>query len=152
MYTTLKTATAAVITLTIMGTATASPGIAPIAKNVSDPSVKWGGCPPIFPGDCQMTVLQGDPTKPNSDVVLKVGPGNTLPRHKHSSAEHMILLSGSLQVKYDDAELVTLEPSNYAYGPAGLPHVATCKSDVACVLFIAFEGPVDAELVSDGGH
>lgn len=99
-----------------------------------------------------MTVLQGDPAKPNSDVVLKVGPGNTLPRHKHSSAERMILLTGKLSVKYDGAEAVTLKPSNYAYGPAGLPHVATCKSKVACTLFIAFVGPVDAELVADGGQ
>lgn len=99
-----------------------------------------------------MTVLQGDPAKPNSDVVLKVGPGITLPRHKHSSAERMILLKGTLQVTYDGAKPVTLKPGNYAYGPAGLPHVASCKSKVPCVLFIAFEGPVDAELVSDGKH
>jgi quercetin dioxygenase-like cupin family protein len=142
----------ALITLTGMGAPTASTLPAPIATNVSGPTVKWGACPPIFPGACQMTVLQGDPAKPNSDVVLKVGPGNTLPRHKHTSAERMILLTGKLQVKYDGAEAVTLNPSNYAYGPAGLPHVATCKSKVACTLFIAFEGPVDAELVTGGDH
>lgn len=95
-----------------------------------------------------MSVLQGDPGQPNSDVVLKVGPGNALPRHKHSSAERMILLKGKLHVKYDGAPAVTLYPSNYAYGPAGLPHVATCQSKVPCVLFIAFEGPVDADLVA----
>lgn len=95
-----------------------------------------------------MTVLQGDPAKPNADVVLKVGPGNTLPRHKHTSAERMILLKGTLQVTYDGAAPVTLKPGDYAYGPAGLPHVASCKSKVPCLLFIAFEGPVDAELVA----
>lgn len=135
-----------------MGAASASAPATPIATVVSGPSVKWGGCPPIFPGACQMTVVQGDPSKPNSDVVLKVGPGNTLPRHKHSSAERMILLTGKLRVKYDGAEAVTLKPTNYAYGPAGLPHVATCTSRVACTLFIAFEGPVDAELVSGAEH
>lgn len=151
MRKTLATAIVA-ITLTGMGAATASTHDTPIATNVTGPSVKWGACPPIFPGACQMTVLQGDPSKLNSDVVLKVGPGNALPRHKHTSAERMILLTGKMQVKYDGAEAVMLKPLNYAYGPAGLPHVATCKSKVACTLFIAFEGPVDAVLVADGGH
>lgn len=99
-----------------------------------------------------MTVLQGDPAKPNSDVVLKVGPGTTLPRHKHSSAERMILLKGKLRVQYDGAQAAVLNASNYAYGPAGLPHVATCQSKVPCMLFIAFEGPVDAELVTEDHH
>lgn len=99
-----------------------------------------------------MTVLQGDPAKPNSDVVLRVGPQTTLPRHKHSSAERMILLSGQLMVKYDGAQAAILNSGNYAYGPAGLPHVATCQSKESCLLFIAFEGPVDADLVVTTEH
>jgi hypothetical protein len=31
----------------------------------------------------------------------------------------------------------------YAYGPAKLPHSASCISSVPCVLFIAFESAVD---------
>ena len=151
MKTTLEIAIAA-FALTSMGTASAAEPAAPFATDVSGSSVVWGGCPPIFTGACQMTVLQGDPSKPNPDVVLKVGPGNTLPLHKHSSAERMILLTGELQVKYDGSEAVILKPSHYAYGPAGLPHVAACVSDVACTLFIAFEGAVDAELVSHPAH
>lgn len=142
----------ALIAVSFAGTSMANTRSTPLAIDVSAASVTWGGCPPIFPGACAMTVLHGDPTKPNSDVVLKVGPGNTLPRHKHSSAERMILLKGTLQVTYDGAKTVTLKPGNYAYGPAGLPHVASCISKVPCTLFIAFEGPVDAELVSGGGH
>lgn len=124
----------------------------PLAVDVGSSAINWGGCPPIFPGACAMTVLQGDPGKPNADVVLRIGPGNTLPRHKHSSAERMILLKGRMSVKYDGAPVAILNPSNYAYGPAGLPHVATCQSKTPCVLFIAFEGPVDAELVQDHQH
>lgn len=116
----------------------------PVAINVTDPSLKWGGCPPIFPGACELAVLQGDPAKPNADVVLRVGPGYVLPRHKHTSAERMILLEGELQVKYDGSDAVTLAPSTYAYGPPGLPHEAVCTSTSRCTLFIAFEGPVDA--------
>lgn len=147
-----KPITLALAATCLTGTALAHAPAAPIAVDVTAPSVTWGGCPPIFPGACSMTVLQGDPTKPNSDVVLKVGAGNTLPRHKHSSAERMILLSGILQVTYDGAANVTLKRGHYAYGPAGLPHVAKCISKVPCTLFIAFEGPVDAELVTGTAH
>jgi quercetin dioxygenase-like cupin family protein len=145
------------IPLFALAWAVAAPGLAetptpPLAIDAGGSTVKWGGCPPIFPGACAMTVLQGDPAKPNSDVVLRIGPQTTLPRHKHSSAERMILLSGRLLVKYDGAPASLLKPSNYAYGPAGLPHVATCQSKVPCLLFIAFEGPVDAELVEKSEH
>lgn len=59
----------------------------------------------------------------------------------------MVLLEGELVVRYDGADAVTLTPATYAYGPAGLPHEGKCVSQSRCTLFIAFEGPVDAELV-----
>ena len=141
-------ATALVIAIaSLPGVALARSSAAPLAVNYADPSVKWGGCPPIFPGACEIAVLQGDPANPNADVLLRVGPGYVLPRHKHTSAERMILLEGEMRVKYDGSEAVTLTPSTYAYGPAGLPHEAVCMSASRCVLFIAFEGPVDADAV-----
>lgn len=131
----------AIASLSACGVAMAQTPAAPIAINLTDPSVKWGACPPIFPGACEIAVLQGDPSKPNADVILRVGPGYALPRHRHTSAERMIMLEGELRVKYDGSDAVTLTPSTYAYGPAGLPHEAACTSSSACTLFIAFEGP-----------
>lgn len=142
----------AIALLSLSTVASAEAPTAPLATVVTSSGVKWGPCPPIFPGACAMTVLQGDPAKPNSDVVLRVGPGTTLPRHKHTSAERMILLAGRLSVKYDGASVAVLNRSNYAYGPAGLPHSAKCEGKVPCLLFIAFEGPVDAELVPGSEH
>jgi quercetin dioxygenase-like cupin family protein len=130
--------------------ASAQTTVPPLAIRYDDPSVKWGPCPALFPGACEIAVLQGDPGKPNADVLLKVGPGYLLPRHRHSSAERMILLEGRLRVKYDRSDAKILTPSTYAYGPAGLPHEAVCEASSRCVLFIAFEGPVDAELVPPG--
>jgi quercetin dioxygenase-like cupin family protein len=120
----------------------------PLAVKATDASIEWGACPPIFPGACEIAVLQGDPAQPNADVLLRVAPGYELPRHKHSSAERMVLLEGELRVRYDGAEAVTLTPATYAYGPAGLPHEAKCISQTRCSLFIAFEGPVDAVAVA----
>ena len=116
----------------------------PLAVRPDDQGFKWGACPAMFPTGCEIGVLHGDPAKPNADVFLRVRGGQTLPAHAHTSAERMILVAGRLRVKYQAAAEVTMTPGMYAYGPAGLPHRATCVGTEPCILFIAFEGPVDA--------
>ena len=116
---------------------------APLARMAGDATLQWGACPAAFPGGCQMALLHGDPGKPNADIFLRVPAGYAIPPHSHSSAERMILISGRLDVKYQGAQGVTLTPGAYAYGPARLPHKATCMAAEACILFVAFEGPVD---------
>jgi quercetin dioxygenase-like cupin family protein len=97
-----------------------------------------------MPAGCALAVLHGDPSKPNADVVLKVPPKSNIPHHWHTSAERMVLISGELEVTYDGQKATTLTPGMYAFGPAKLPHSASCRGADPCVLFIAFEGPVDA--------
>ena len=124
----------------------AAPAGKPLAIAASDNSLKWGPCPPIFtsPG-CEIAVLNGDPAKPNADVFLRIPGGYVIPPHRHSSAERMILVSGEMRVRYSGSPESRLAAGNYAYGPAGLAHEATCLGNAPCTLFIAFEGPVDAE-------
>ena len=124
---------------------TAAASEAPLARTAADQTLQWGACPPVFPAGCELAVLHGDPAKANADVFLRVPAGYAIPPHSHSSAERMILISGRLNVKYQGAQPVTLNPGNYAYGPAKLPHRATCVAAEVCTLFIAFEGPVDVE-------
>lgn len=116
----------------------------PLAISHDDAAIVWSACPAVFPSGCELTVLHGDPAAPGADVLLRVAPGQTLPEHSHTSAERMMLAAGRLVVKYRGAEEATLTPGSYAFGPAGLPHRATCASTDPCVLFIAFDGPVDA--------
>jgi uncharacterized RmlC-like cupin family protein len=56
----------------------------------------------------------------------------------------MVLVAGELHVNYKGQAKVVLKPGTYAYGPAKLPHSASCAGTAPCVLFIAFESPVDA--------
>ena len=128
--------------------ATAAPAEAPLARTAADPGLQWGACPPLFPAGCEIAVLHGDPARPNADVFLRVPGGYAIPPHSHTSAERMVLVSGRLQVKYQGHPEAILEPGTYAYGPAGMPHRASCAAGAACTLFIAFEGPVDAEAYS----
>jgi quercetin dioxygenase-like cupin family protein len=116
----------------------------PLTRTAKDAELKWGPCPPFLPKGCGISVLHGDPAKNNADIFLKVPANSVLPRHWHTSAERMVLVSGELHVTYDGHKTAVLKPGTYAYGPAKLPHTAECKKASPCVLFIAFVSPVDA--------
>ena len=109
-----------------------------------DAQLKWGPCPPFLPKGCAIAVLHGDPAKDNVDVFFKVPAKSTIPLHWHTSAERMVLVAGELHVTYDGQKTAVLKPGTYAYGPAKRPHKGFCASTSPCVLFIAFESPLDA--------
>lgn len=106
--------------------------------------LEWGPCPAFIPEGCEIAVLHGDPAEENTDIFFKVPENFAIPHHWHTSPERMVLVSGKLNVTYDNQTTETLEPGTYAYGPAKLPHTAFCEKGDPCVLFIAFEDPVDA--------
>jgi quercetin dioxygenase-like cupin family protein len=116
----------------------------PLAIKVDDPNLKWAACPALFPDGCRLTVLHGDPAKPGADVYLQVPAGYRIPAHKHTSAERMVLVTGELEVRYQGRSPIVLQTGQYAYGPAGVPHNAVCRSAGPCTLFIAFDTEVDA--------
>ena len=109
-------------------------------------SLTWMACPaPLDVAGCHITVLHGDPTKPNTDILFKLEPGASVPRHWHTSAERMVMISGEMEVTYDGEETQSFKPGTYAYGPSNKPHIAKCKEGGdPCVLFIGFEEPVDS--------
>lgn len=116
-----------------------------LAIALDSPELAWGPCPPIFPSGCEIAVLHGDPAAPNADAFLRVAPGYEFPPHSHTSAERMVLVSGEMIVAYQGQAPARLALGDYAYGPAGTPHKASCVSDTPCALFIAFVSAVDAE-------
>lgn len=115
-----------------------------LAMGFNDPRLEWGPCPAFLPAGCALAVLHGDPAKANVDVLLKVPAGSFIPRHWHTSAERMVLASGEMVVTYDGQAPATMKAGDYAYGPAKRPHEASCAQGDPCVLFIAFEAPLDA--------
>ena len=130
-----------------------APAVEPaIAVATQGANLKWGPCPDPLPKGCQLAVLHGDPAQPNADVLLKLPGKSSVPKHTHTSAERIILMSGTVHATYDGQQKAVLKPGMYAYGPAGKPHVASCVSRAPCVLFIAFEQPVDIKLVEDAAR
>lgn len=130
-------------------TLTAQAGEKAFVWNADDTELAWGPCPEFIPEGCRIAVLQGDPGAPNADIFFKLPPNTRVPVHWHSSAERMILVAGEMQVDYEGQDPVVLTPGTYAYGPAKLRHTATCLDAGECILFIAFEDPVDAVPVHD---
>ncbi len=129
------------------------PGNEPaVTRTADDASLQWGPCPPFLPQGCGIAVLHGDPAKENVDVFLRVPGGSNLPLHTHTSAERMVLVAGELHVTYEGQDKAVLKPGTYAYGPAQRPHEGVCASTVPCVLFIAFESPLDAVPLGDAAH
>jgi quercetin dioxygenase-like cupin family protein len=122
-----------------------APGDEPaVTRTLDDAALQWGGCPDFLPAGCAIAVLHGEPAKPNVDIFFRVPAGSTIAPHTHTSAERMVLVAGELEVTYAGQAASRLTPGTYAYGPAGREHRAACVSDVPCVLFIAFESPLDA--------
>lgn len=115
-----------------------------LAFKYDDKNLKWGGCPAFIGKGCEIAILHGDPAKNNLDILFKVPGDFSIPHHWHTSAERMILLSGNLTVNYDNQKSELIETGMYAYGPSKLPHTAYCEKGEPCVLFIAFEEPLDA--------
>ena len=122
----------------------AAPSEQALAIAHDDPQLEWGPCPEFLPAGCAIAVLHGDPAGDNADIFFKVPAGAEIPHHWHTSAERIVLVSGELHLQYDGQEAQVLRPGNYAYGPARLPHKGSCAAGDPCILFIAFEQPVDA--------
>jgi len=115
-----------------------------IVKSANSKNLKWGPCPSFMGEGCNIAVLHGNPEEPNADIFFRLEGNTSVPRHWHHSPERMVLISGKMQVDYDNQEAEVIYTGEYAYGPAERPHSASCISDEPCVLFIAFEDPIDA--------
>jgi mannose-6-phosphate isomerase-like protein (cupin superfamily) len=113
-------------------------------RSVDTEELEWGGCPEFMPESCRIAVLQGDPAKPNADIFFKLEGNTKVPNHWHHSAERMVLVSGKMEVEYEGLQPKVINVNSYAYGPAEHRHKAACISEEPCVLFIAFEEPIDA--------
>jgi quercetin dioxygenase-like cupin family protein len=135
---------AALFFCTGLALAQTPPAETALTRTFEDPTLAWGPCPSFLPEGCAIAVLHGDPAKENADIFFKVPGKSAIDRHWHTSAERMVLVSGELHVTYDGQEPAILKLGAYAYGPAKAPHKALCASAEPCVLFIAFEAPVDA--------
>ncbi|WP_345986447.1 cupin domain-containing protein [Sulfurimonas sp. HSL-1656] len=145
MTTSMRTVTAMLLVSAVTGLfSVATAGEPALAYKYDDKQLQWGPCPAFLGEGCSIAVLHGDPATPRTDVFFKVPGDYKIPHHWHTSAERMILVSGNMTVQYDGQKPVLIETGMYAFGPEKHPHVAYCEKGDPCVLFIAFNEPIDA--------
>ena len=101
-----------------------------MVRTHEDKDLQWGPCPSFMPEGCTIAVLHGDPSKKNVDVFFKVPANYEIPEHWH--------------VTYEGEKAQIMKVGTYAFGPSTKPHTAKCGDKDPCVIFIAFEEPLDA--------
>jgi quercetin dioxygenase-like cupin family protein len=130
---------------------TKPPVVAPLAATMTEhvrltpTEMKWSDAPPSVPPGAKMTVVQGDPTKPNELFTfrLKLPANYKIMPHFHPADEHITVISGAFWMgmggKYDAAQMKELPAGSFAVMPLGHQHFAMTK--VETVVQVHAVGP-----------
>jgi len=129
-------------TIASIVSAESSPSKKAMSFSLANAKLEWLNCPDFLP--CKFAVLHGQLGGDNMDVFLKFPSKAKIPFHTHTSAEHMVMISGEFHTTYQGQEKAILKSGDFAYGPAQLPHDGFCASNIECVMFVAYEKPLDA--------
>ncbi|MBX6746046.1 MAG: cupin domain-containing protein [Acetobacteraceae bacterium] len=89
----------------------------------SPDQMRWGAAPPVLPKGADLALLSGDPGKQGDFVMrLRIPDRYRVPRHWHSMAEHLTVISGTFPAgmggKLDTPSGTALPPGSYAVMPA----------------------------------
>lgn len=119
--------------------ALSSPGVATPAA-----AVKWMDAPPFLPKGAKLTVLVGDPSKPEPFTLrLQMPDGYKIAPHTHPTDEHVTVMSGVLRAgmgpQWDDKALGDFAAGSYANMAATMPHYVQAKG--ATVVQVHGVGP-----------
>lgn len=110
--------------------------------------LKFAGAP-YLPACLTMAPEHGDPSKGAFTLLLKFTSGCSVPMHWHSSAEELMLVSGSGKVQMRDGKSSTIDRGGFVYIPAKHPHAFTCVT--ACTAFLSGDAAFDMHYVDKSG-
>lgn len=113
--------------------------------------LKWMDAPPGLPPGAKMAVLEGDPMKKGNFTVRMQAPaGYKVPPHTHPTAEHITVISGTMNFgmgeKFDEAAGKELPAGGYIVMPARMAHYAWSSSEA--ILQIHGMGPFQIKYVN----
>jgi quercetin dioxygenase-like cupin family protein len=103
--------------------------------------VVWGACPPALPPGAQCATVEGDPKTPNALFALrgKLPDGYQIPPHFHPADEHVVVLSGVLNMglgdKLDKNATTALPAGGFMVMPAGHRHYAWAKGETIIQIY-----------------
>ncbi len=118
-----------------------------VSKAATGKYVEFPNVPPCMMG----MVEQGDPATGPSVLLVRAKAGCAIPWHWHTPNEHLMMLSGTLQLQMKgDAAPALLRPGDYALAPAH--HVHQARSTGASSFFLHSDGPFDIHYVDASGN
>jgi quercetin dioxygenase-like cupin family protein len=91
--------------------------------------------------------LWGDPTTGEHGMLRKFAAGYAPPPHVHPSAERVIVLSGTIAVRYKGSSEINLGPGSYSEIPANVEHAVKCAETSECVFALISPGPFAIKMV-----
>jgi len=108
------------------------------------------GSAPYLPSCLTMAPEHGDPSKGAFTLLLKFTSGCTVPMHWHTSAEELMLVSGSGKMQMQDGKTSLVDRGGFVYIPSKHPHAFTCAT--ACTAFLSGDGVFDIHYVDKSGN
>jgi quercetin dioxygenase-like cupin family protein len=88
----------------------------------------------------QSVVLWGDPANGEHAMLRKFPAGFAPPLHRHPATERLVVVSGTMLVRYAGSKEKTLGPGSYSEIPANMEHSAKCLEGAPCVFVLASSG------------
>jgi quercetin dioxygenase-like cupin family protein len=85
--------------------------------------------------------LWGDPTTGEHGMLRKFPADYAPPPHKHPSVERVVVISGTIIVRYAGSREKTLGPGSYSEIPPSTEHSVKCGKQSECVFLLASSGP-----------
>ena len=89
----------------------------------------------------QSVLLWGDPQKGEHAMLRKFPAGYAPPPHKHPAAERVVVVAGTIVVRYAGSAEKRLGPGSYSEIPANMEHAVKCAEEAECVFVLASPGP-----------
>jgi quercetin dioxygenase-like cupin family protein len=89
----------------------------------------------------QSVPLWGDPATGEHGMLRKFPAGYAPPPHKHPSVERVVVISGTIIVRYAGSGDKTLGPGSYSEIPPYTTHAVKCGKQSECVFLLASSGP-----------
>lgn len=119
----------------------------PMGRNIDQ--MEFGPVPGL-PTCVTVSVQTGDPEQGPSILLSKIETGCIAPWHWHTPNEHLLLVSGVVELQMKDTEPFTLRAGGFALMPSRHIHQARCIEE--CILFVYGDASFDVHYVDARGN
>ena len=89
----------------------------------------------------ESVLLWGDPKTGEHAMLRRFPAGYAPPPHKHPATERVVVVAGTILVRYAGSAEKTLGPGSYSEIPAGMEHAVKCADGAECVFLLNSPGP-----------